>query len=67
LPESLEVLLVEDPRNANRPYFVKPEDLLDPWGVPYQYDPAGTNHRGLHADVFTERNGKIIGNWMDKI
>jgi general secretion pathway protein G len=30
-----------------------PEQIMDPWNRPYQIDPAGTNHQGMKADIFT--------------
>jgi hypothetical protein len=50
--------------------FIGPtaECLLDPWGRPYRYDPAGPRNNGLKPDVWSDgpdpadRVG-VIGNW----
>jgi hypothetical protein len=45
--------------------FVEPSALTDPWGKPYQYDPAGPKNGGARPDVWTTTpGGKVIGNWM---
>ena len=49
-PNSLQALTQEV--NGKGPYCEQ-KDILDPWGKPYQLDPAGPNHQGLKADVFT--------------
>jgi Type II secretion system (T2SS), protein G len=44
--------------------FVEPGVLLDPWGRPYQYDPAGPRHNGRQPDIWTVTpKGEVIGNW----
>lgn len=61
LPESLQELV--QPPDGMRPY-AQQEELLDPWGKPYQYDPAGTHNGGQRPDVFTTSPGNVvIGNW----
>ena len=43
------------------------ETLKDPWGKPYQYDPAGNNNGGKYPDIWTvdPSDGKtLIGNWQ---
>lgn len=65
VPESLEVLLIADPNNADKPYVANQQDLLDPWGKPYQYNPMGERNNGLFPDVWTTNPGQTreIGNW----
>jgi general secretion pathway protein G len=44
--------------------FVEPSAILDPWGRPYQYDPAGPRNEGKRPDIWTTgSDGKQIGNW----
>src|SRR6516225_8681848 len=38
---------------SGRPYL-GPEELLDPWGKPYQFDANGPHNNGLKADVYTQ-------------
>jgi general secretion pathway protein G len=48
---------------SGRPYLA-PDELVDPWGKPYQFDPAGGHNNGLKADVFTTTpTGELVGNW----
>jgi general secretion pathway protein G len=61
-PPSLEAL-VQDQPNGGRP-FALPEELMDPWGKPYQYDPSGGRNGGMKPDIFTVTpRGVTIGNW----
>jgi hypothetical protein len=60
-PPSLEALLQGDEDGA--PLLTDPEDLLDPWGQPFQYDPAGPNNGGRRPDVWTDGPRGRIGNW----
>ncbi len=64
-PESLNELL--SPPDGGRPY-VEPDALNDPWGTPFQYNPAGPNNNGLKPDVYTinPTTGQTIGNWTTK-
>jgi general secretion pathway protein G len=44
--------------------FVLPGALLDPWGRPFQYDPAGPRNHGKQPDIWTVTpKGEVIGNW----
>jgi hypothetical protein len=44
--------------------YVDPGALNDPWGQPYQYDPAGPRNQGEKPDIWTTgSDGKLIGNW----
>jgi hypothetical protein len=61
--------------------LIAAEDVMDPWGQPYQYDPAGKRNEGnpysissvpgrIHKikrpDIWTEMPDKrILGNWPD--
>jgi hypothetical protein len=61
LPSSLTVL-VEKER------YVDPEDLLDPWEQPFQYDAAGKRNGGRRPDIWTVTpDRRTLGNWpVDK-
>jgi general secretion pathway protein G len=49
--------------SSGRPYLAQ-DELLDPWGKPYAFDPAGTHNNGLRADVSTTTpTGQVVGNW----
>jgi general secretion pathway protein G len=63
-PDSLQILLQKDPL-INAPWIDDPSKLIDPWGQPYQYNPAGTNNQGLHADVWSQPpdGSAMLGNW----
>jgi hypothetical protein len=64
-PDSLEMLLQPDPANGNQPYLKSRDALLDPWGVPFQYDRTGKRNNGLRPDIYCKApDGKIIGNWL---
>jgi len=63
-PASLDVLL--QPGDGGKPYLM-PEQLVDPWGKTFQFDPAGPNNNGLRPDVWTQSpDGQTIGNWTKK-
>ena len=48
---------------TGRPYLGQ-EELLDPWGKQYLFDPAGGHNNGLKADVFTQTpQGQTVGNF----
>jgi general secretion pathway protein G len=62
-PVNLEVLL-QVGANGDGPYLADPKVLIDPWGNPYQYDPAGPQNRGIRADVWAVGpDGQKYGNW----
>ena len=65
VPNKLEELF--KPPDGGKP-FVKKDDLVDPWGRPYEYDPKGPKHKGSKADIWSvgprHKEGVIIGNWM---
>jgi general secretion pathway protein G len=61
-PPSLEALTQPGPLGS-QPYSDM-QGLMDPWGKPFQYDPAGQHNNGLKPDVWTTTpNGGTIGNW----
>jgi hypothetical protein len=65
-PTDLSVLADPDPDNDDKPY-VADDDILDPWGQPFQIDPDGPHNKGKKPDIFTMApNGKNIGNWLTK-
>jgi general secretion pathway protein G len=48
---------------SGRPYLAQ-DELLDPWGHPYQFDAGGSHNNGLKADVFTTTpTGQVVGNF----
>ena len=62
-PDSLMTLLQRDAEGLG-PYLKSQEALIDPWGRPYQYDPAGGRNNGIVPDIWTVApDGKEIGNW----
>jgi general secretion pathway protein G len=62
-PASLDLLTQPQPDGSGA--FFGAEKLLDPWNRPYQYNPAGPRNMGNRPDVWTERNGRIIGNFKN--
>src|SRR5262245_30625896 len=70
-PPALDALL-ERTEQGNGPYLQRKEDLLDPWGQPYQYDPSGVRNtqagaKAVIPDVWTVApSGNEIGNWVNK-
>ena len=62
-PTSLNLLVT--PPDGRAPYLNSPDNIIDPWGRPYQYDPNGTNNGGLKPDIWTVTpDNQQIGNWM---
>jgi len=60
-PDSLQSLLTPP---AGRPYLESAENIIDPWGKPYQYNAQGTQNGGLKPDIWTTTpDGQTIGNW----
>lgn len=57
----LMALLVRPPQQArwNGPYLRKPEQLIDPWGVPFTYRAPGTD--GRNFDLFTLGADQAVG------
>jgi general secretion pathway protein G len=46
--------------------FQSEEDLRDPWGKQFQYDPNGAHNNGLKPDVYTVTpKGETVGNWKN--
>jgi general secretion pathway protein G len=55
--------LVQPPDNG-RPFLDSPDNIMDPWGREYQYNPAGPNSGGNKPDVWTiTPDNQQIGNW----
>jgi len=68
-PVSLEVLAQKPP--DGKPAMVKPEALIDPWGRPYEYNPAGERNKSIKPDIWSlgpnpDNKEGIIGNWPEK-
>jgi type II secretory pathway pseudopilin PulG len=61
-PPSLDALAQVQPNGG--PPLIPPDQLLDPWQHPYNYDPSGANNGGMQPDISTSTpQGKLIGNW----
>jgi general secretion pathway protein G len=61
-PPSLDALAQAQP-NGGAP-FAALDELMDPWGKPFQYDPSGGHNGGMKPDIFTTGpRGQTIGNW----
>jgi general secretion pathway protein G len=63
-PQSLQELTQAHPNGLKA--TLRPEQLMDPWGQPYQYMPPPSTHNGdTGPDVFTVVPGENIqiGNW----
>ena len=65
--------LLQKTQTGTGPYLTKQDDLLDPWGRPYQYDPSGQKNSQFNQvvgvvtpDVYTTTpDGRTVGNWSD--
>lgn len=65
-PDKLEVLLKPDPVNDGAPYFKDAKALIDPWGQPFQYEPAGIKGKTVGSAIWTVTPNKVmIGNWVE--
>jgi Type II secretion system (T2SS), protein G len=59
------------PPDGGRPYIEGGQNaLFDPWGRPFQYDPAGPKNNGLKPDIWSlgpdpNDKTKFIGNWPE--
>ncbi len=62
-PASLEVLLQRNAEGRG-PWLQRADALIDPWGHPYQYNPAGPLNGGIVPDIWAETKHGQIGNWM---
>jgi Type II secretion system (T2SS), protein G len=61
-PVSLDELAVPDAFGTQ--HIQRLDQLLDPWGRPYSYDPGGPNNQGIRPDIWTVApDGTQIGNW----
>jgi prepilin-type N-terminal cleavage/methylation domain-containing protein len=66
-PQSLDQLTQADQHGIQA--TLKPEQLIDPWQVRYQYQPPPAPHNGSTGpDVWTTcpTDGTQIGNWREK-
>jgi hypothetical protein len=46
------------------PTLLDRDQLIDPWGRPYRYDPKGPKNNGMYPDIWTVTpDGIEIGNW----
>ena len=60
-PDSLQVLT--QPLD-NKPAFIEPKDLLDPWGQQYVYEPQNRNAMGKPRISSTHQTaGQPLANW----
>jgi general secretion pathway protein G len=64
-PGNLAVLVQRDGAGKG-PYLKGETYLIDPWGVPYQYDANGPMNNTLEPDVWCvdPKTGQKLGNWM---
>jgi hypothetical protein len=63
-PENLKRLTMRDADTNSGPWLENADDLLDPWGKQYQYDPVGPKNGGRGPDIWTVAPDKtVIGNW----
>jgi general secretion pathway protein G len=54
------------PQGVNATPLCSIDKTRDPWGKPYQLDPAGAHNGGNKADVFTTTpKGLIVGNFAN--
>lgn len=66
-PPNLSVLLSRDPQSGKGPYLKNQDALIDPWGNPYQYNPAGQMNNGTQPDIWSESQYGKIGNWSQSM
>ncbi len=46
------------------PTLLDRDEIIDPWGRPYRYDPKGPKNNGIKPDIWTVTpDGVEIGNW----
>jgi general secretion pathway protein G len=57
-PTSIEQLARPQP-NGGGP-LVRPQQVIDPWGQPYQTDPTGLHPRGQEAEVYTTNPKGVV-------
>lgn len=65
-PSGLQELMVRD-ENGHGPYIKSQEDMTDPWGNVYNYDPNGANNNGLQPDIWCDTPFGRICNWTSKL
>jgi general secretion pathway protein G len=61
-PPSLDALL--QVVNGRGPWLKSADAIIDPWGRPYMYNPAGPQNNGIVPDIWAETEHGQIGNWM---
>jgi len=65
-PTSLQDLMLKDDQ-GHGPYITNQENLIDPWGNPYQFDVQGGRNQGLQPDVWTTHPAfGTFGNWSNR-
>lgn len=65
-PASLAALAQPD-ADGSRPAISSADALTDPWGKPYNYDPAGPRNNGNKPDIWAVApDGIPIGNWPNR-
>jgi hypothetical protein len=62
-PTTLDALALPQPNGD--PPIVQADSLVDLWGEPFDYNPAGPNHVGVKPDIWASRPDGPIGNWPD--
>jgi general secretion pathway protein G len=63
-PQNLQELTARQP-NGDAP-LASTDEIKDPWGAEFKYDPSGPRNQGLKPDIWTvsqESSRKEIGNW----
>lgn len=60
-PDTLDQLV--NPPDGHDPY-IKQDELRDPWGGTFQYDPNGPHNRPKPDVWTTAKDGTVCGNWQ---
>jgi hypothetical protein len=62
-PSTISGLTQSDAANDGQPYL-STNQIIDPWGKKFQFDPEGPHHQGDKPDIYTvSPDGTMIGNW----
>jgi general secretion pathway protein G len=69
-PATLDLLIQKD-QDGKGPYLKGIDELRDPWGQPFQYDPSGQRNQAqgsaqgiIIPDVFCQTpDGRVVGNF----
>ena len=64
-PQSLEIMLQPD-ASGNKAYL-RQDDIIDPWGRQFTYDPNGANNGGNTPDISCQTPWGLICNWNRNI